>query len=84
MMLGNFNDKCIENGKITYLNACKDIYDSPSSLLNVYITNEYLNSGLLEDREKEIMKVTKKDIVNFAKKISLDTIYLLEGSDDDE
>lgn len=84
MSLGHFDEKYIESGKTTYLNACKELKDTPSSLLNIYITNEYLNSGLLEDKEKEIVKVTKQDVIKFAKKVYIDTVYLLEGTDEIE
>lgn len=81
MALGNFDESLLENGKTTYLNACKEIVDSPVMLLNVYISNEYLKTGLIDEKEKEILKVTKKDIIEFAKKVYIDTVYLLEGSD---
>lgn len=81
MALGNFDESLLENGKTTYLNACKEIVDSPGMLLNVYISNEYLKTGLIDEKEKEILKVTKKDIIEFAKKVYIDTVYLLEGSD---
>lgn len=83
MTLGKFDEKYIENGKITYLNACKELCDSPRDLLNIYISNEYLDTDLLEKREKEINKVTKNDIIKFANKVYLDTVYLLEGTDQD-
>lgn len=83
MALGKFEEKYIENGKITYLNACKELCDSPRDLLNIYISNEYLGTDLLEKREKEINKVTKNDIIKFANKVYLDTVYLLEGIDQD-
>lgn len=83
MTLGKFDDKYIENGKTTYLNACKELSDSPSSLLGMYISNEYLGTDLLEEREKQILKVTKNDVVEFAKKVYLDTVFLLEGNDKD-
>lgn len=84
MALGRFDEKYIESGKTTYLNACKELKDTPSSLLNIYITNEYLNSGLLEDKEREIVKVTKHDVEKLAKKVYIDTVYLLEGTDEIE
>ena len=84
MSLGKFDDKYIDNGKEMFINACSEVYDTPSDLLNVYISNEYLKSGLIDDKKKEIMKVTKKDIMNFASKIYLDTIYILEGDDSSE
>lgn len=83
MQQGKFDEKYIENGKITYLNACQELCDSPNSLLNLYISNEYLGTDLLEKRKQEIQKVTKNDIVRFASKVNLDTVYLLEGIDQD-
>ena len=38
-----------------------------------------MNTDLLEDRIKNIDKVTKEMVVEFSKKIYLDTIFLLEG-----
>ena len=84
MALGIFDDKYIENGKEMFISACNEVYDSPNDLLNVYISNEYLQNGLVEDKKKEIMKVTKNDIMKFASKLYLDTIYILEGDDTDE
>ena len=83
MAIGKFDDKYIDNGKEMFLNACDEMYDTPSDLLNSYINNEYLKYGLIEERKKEIMKVTKKDIMRLASKIYLDTIYILEGDDKD-
>lgn len=81
LALGKFDEKYIENGKAMYLNAYKDICDTPADLLNIYISNEYLGSDLLDVKEKEILKVDKKSVVEFANKVYLDTIYLLEGGD---
>lgn len=81
MMLGNFSDDLLNNGITTYLSICKSINDSPNEIINVYSSNEYLNMGLLDDRQKEIVKVTKEKVMIFAKKVYLDTIYLLKGRD---
>ena len=82
--LGNFNDEEIEKGKITYLSTFKELEDSIYSILNLYISKEYLDLDLLDERKKEIVKVTKEDIINFSKKIHMDTIFLLEGESDAE
>ena len=39
------------------------------------------NFDLVDDRVSTILKVTKEDIVKFASKLHLDTIYLLHGGD---
>ena len=33
----------------------------------------------MEVKEKEVLKLTKEMVVEFASKVKLDTIYLLEG-----
>lgn len=84
MASGNFEEEKIEEAKITYLNSFKELKDSPSSILNTYISHEYLGADVIDEREKEIVKVTREMIINFAKKIHVDTVYVLEGSGKDE
>ena len=76
---GDFDLKEIDKAKITYINSCNEITDSPSSILNNYISHEYLHTDLIEDRIKNIQKVTKEMVIEVAKKIKLDTVFLLEG-----
>lgn len=84
MQLGKFSEEKIEEAKITFLNSIKELKDSPSSILGTYISHEYLGTDLIDDRQAEINKVTKDMIVAFAKKVHIDTVYVLEGSDSDE
>lgn len=79
MALGNFSEEKIDEAIITYLNSFKGIKDSPSGILDTYISHEYLGIDLIEERENNIKKVTKDMVVNFAKKVHVDTIYVLEG-----
>lgn len=81
MMLGNFSDDLLNNGIKTYLSACKSIDDSPNGIINVYASKEYLNMDLLDKRQKEIIKVTREDVMELAKKVYLDTIYLLKAEE---
>ena len=80
---GDFKEEDIDAAKTTYLNSLKEIEDSQSSILRIFESYEYLNFDLLEDRTS-IINVTKEDIINFSKKIHLDTIYVLEGEEDEE
>lgn len=84
MALGNFTDEEVEIAKINAKAALKEIEDTPSGILNLYEAHEYLGYDLLEERERNIEKVTKEDVINVTKKIKLDTIFLLEGSKRDE
>ena len=81
MMLGNFSDDLLNNGIKTYLSACKSIDDSPNGIINVYASKEYLNMDSLDERQKEIIKVTREDVMELAKKVYLDTIYLLKAEE---
>lgn len=84
MASGNFEDEKIGEAIITYLNSFKELKDSPGSLLGTYISHEYLDVDTIEEREKEIKKVTKDMVVKFARKVHVDTVYVLEGSGEDE
>ena len=80
---GNFTEEDINQAKITFLASLKEIEDTANGIINIYEAHEYLDYDLLEERAKEIEKVTKEDIINVSKKMYLDTIYLLEGDKKD-
>ena len=50
-----------------------------SLLLAHIVFNKFDNLPELDERKEMIKKVTKEDIINVAKKIRLNTIYVLEG-----
>ena len=81
---GNFTDNDIESAKITYINSLKDIEDYQASILRMYESHIYFNYDLLDERIKNISKVTKEDIINLHKKINMDTIFVLEGENNEE
>lgn len=84
MRKGKFNDDDIIKAKITYINSLKELEDSQDSLISLYAGIEYLGSDNLSDRLKKINKVTKENVIKLASKIHLDTVYLLEGEDNEE
>ncbi len=79
ILKGNFDDSLIEKVKINYLNALDELEDSPFSILENYVAIEYVGIDEVKERIKNINKVNKQMVVDFAKKIHLDTIFLLEG-----
>lgn len=83
MTNGDFDETDIKKAVVTYLNSSEAALDSPESILSNYISNEYLGFDLLDERMKKIETVTKQMIIDFSKKIHLDTIFLLEGGDVD-
>ena len=84
MKKGNFDESDIDKAKITYENTIKEFEDSPSSLLSLYAGIEYLGGEDIKTRLDKINKVTREDVIKLASKIHLDTVYLLEGDENEE
>lgn len=81
---GNFTDENINVVKESYISLLKEIEDNENAIIETYLAKDVLNLGDIEERKKEIMKVTKEDIIKVAKKVKIDTIFLLEGVLEDE
>jgi len=79
MQKGEFDDTDLETAKAIYKSSCLELYDHPSSIIKTYMAKEYIGADLIDDRIKRIDKVTKEMIVNVAKKISLQIVYVLKG-----
>jgi predicted Zn-dependent peptidase len=84
MEKGEFDESDIEKAKVTYLASFKQLEDSPNSIINLYVTNQYLGYDMLDERKKNIKKVNRQMIINLAKKVQLDTIFFLEGGKNNE
>lgn len=84
MEKGLFDESEVEKAKITYLSAFDELEDSPGSIISTYVSHEYLGYDMLEERKKKIREVTKEMVMEVAKKVHADTIYLLEGGSIDE
>ena len=81
---GNITEQDIEEAKKIYISGCKEVYDSPNLIINNYLSHEYADLDIVSDRIKKIEKVTKEDIIRLANKVVIDTIFLLEGIDENE
>ncbi len=84
MAKGDFTDSDVKAAKILALNVLKEIEDYQASIIKIFESHEYLNFDLLDERSSSIKNITKQDIINVSKKIHLDTIYLLEGENNEE
>ena len=63
----------------------KDIFDAMIEALQTGVIDSNLLAGYtLEELEEKIKEVTKEQVINFAKKVHIDTIYVLEGGEEDE
>ena len=83
MKNGEFNDSEVEKARIIYKNSCIEMFDNEMSLANNYMSHEYLKTDLLADRIKNIDNITKDMVVDIANKVSINTIYMLEGENND-
>ena len=81
---GIFKDEDIVIAKNNYLTLLKEIEDNENAIIETYLAKDLLNLGDIEERKQMIEKVTKEDIVKVAKKVKIDTIFLLEGNKEDE
>lgn len=76
---GEFSSLDIENAKKYYLSILEEALDKPNQIISSYYAMDLWGVDSLEKRKEEILKVSKEDIMNFAKKIHMDTIFLLGG-----
>lgn len=83
MKQGAFSKEDIMKAKVTYVNSIKELEDNPQNILSMYTGIEYLGSDDINNRIKKINRVSKKDVMKLASKIHLDTIYMLEGEENE-
>ena len=77
---GNFDDEMLEAAKLSLINAYQEISDNPQAMQNWYLGR--LLSGISQSPEEAIEVVSAlgaEDVIATANKISLDTVYFLEG-----
>lgn len=84
MESGTFTEEEMEVAKNNYITFLKEIEDNESAIIETYLAKDLLNLGDIEERKKEIQKVTREHIMTVAKKIKVDTIFLLEGDMENE
>ncbi|MBR2245999.1 MAG: insulinase family protein [Bacilli bacterium] len=79
MKKGKFTDSDINIAKEYYKTALDDILEDENRIIDDYFMSEIISTDNIDEKRKNINKVTKSEIVKVAKKIKMDTIYLLEG-----
>lgn len=81
MINGDFTDEELDNAKKAVISSIKMSEDTNGGIINNYLFNELDNLPLYDERVKEFKKISKKDVIEVAKKVKLNTIYLLSGED---
>ena len=79
MASGNFLDSDIDDAKTNLVMSLDLASDNNVAILNNYVFSYLDNLPELDERKKLIKDVIKEDIVSVAKKIKLNTVYVLEG-----
>ena len=77
---GNITDDELESSKMEYISSFDAALENADGIHDIILGQILFDSEDVETRKKEILKVTKKDIINLAQKIHLDTIFLLRGA----
>ena len=79
---GKFDIEKLESSKKTLISAIESSLDNPVSIINNYYAKVLVNALDVNERIENIRKVSKEDIINVGKKISVHTLFLLEASDE--
>ena len=84
MKQGDFTDDEIGNATLSLKNAFSSVYEHASSIEGFYLSQ--ILYGIVTSPESEKMKldsVTRRDIIDAANKVTLDTVYILTGNEAD-
>lgn len=76
---GSFSDEDLNNAIQTIISAIEVCEDSNTGIINNYYAQSLVDADNLDIKIKKYSNITKEEVVNIAKKIKMDTIYILEG-----
>ena len=78
---GNFSDEDLQASKKSLEDGFKTVTDSPEAL-DSWFTSQTISGKYLypEDFIDGFNKVTREDVINAAKDVTLDTVFMLEGT----
>jgi len=80
MKNGDFSEEDIENAKKGIIAQLKTIYDEQDTQITYYFGQEISSEPIsVEDYMAKIENVQKDDIVNVARKVSINTVYFLRN-----
>ena len=85
MRRGEFTDGEFEAAKLSMNNAFATITDSPAGLENWYLVQVIAGTHTSpEEESRAITHVTREQVADAAKKVTLDTVYFLTGNEEEE
>ena len=83
MRKGKFNDNDISIAREYYLTALEEVLESTDRIIDNYLMMELIGTDTIDVKREMISKVEKNEIIKVAKKVKLDTVFLLEGVKDE-
>lgn len=77
---GEFTDEDFNSSIVALSDAFKGVEDSPVAVCNFYSSQEF-DREIVSGKEfaEEISKVTREQVIECAKRVTVDTVYLLKG-----
>ena len=81
---GNIKEEELGRAKKLSISHIKAALDIPKAIIESYLAKELLKTDDFAERSKKILTVTKNDIGQVAKKVKIDTVFLLEGGKTNE
>ena len=80
---GNFDDEKFISAKETIVSAMEASIDNPVGIINNYYAKTLVNSPDIDIRIENVRNVTKEQIISVSKKISIHTMFILEGENEE-
>lgn len=81
---GNIKDSELDKAKKSILSQLDDVFDYPNQIINTYLLISLLKLDDLKTQIKKYQEVTIADLKKVAKKIKMDTVFLLYGGQEYE
>ena len=82
---GEFSDEVLENTRLSVYNSIKGIGDSPSSYIRWYFNQTVRReNNSAEDLMNIYASIDRERIMNAAKSLKLDSVYVMESSGKEE
>lgn len=78
---GDFTLEELDNAKKSFVSSIKMSEDTNGGIINNYLFNNLDNVPLYDERIKVFKTITKEEVMEVAKKVKLNLIYLLSGED---
>ena len=80
---GKFDLVKLESSKKTLVSAIESSLDNPVSIINNYYAKVLVDALDVNEKIEKIKNVSKDDIINVSKKLSLHTVFLLEATNEE-